>query len=177
MAGHPTECAFDGLASWQNNEGGFGAFDDVEREIDEGCFVHESASVMGAVGEEPFDPGSLAVESIENGPGSGTVGDVGWREMHEQETAVGVDGEVTLPPGRPPGSIKAAFGFRRRRFDGLAVDHGGGRFDGAAHQCPIDHQGDIVDGAKHQPPCQASKPPIHGLPGREVDRQHRPGAS
>ena len=54
----------------------------------ESRLVHQLASVVGTVGEELVDPGPFAAESIENGLGSGTVEDVGRREMDEQQTTV-----------------------------------------------------------------------------------------
>ena len=38
----------------------------------------------------------------------------------------------------------------------------------------VEHQRDIVDRLKHEPTDKSAKPPIDGLPGREIIRQHPP---
>src|SRR5664279_4347584 len=64
--------------------------------------------------------------------------------------------------------------FRFRSFDRLTVDAAAGRARFASDALSVEHQRYVVDRLKHQPTHESSKPPVDGLPGREIIRQHPP---
>ncbi len=66
---------------------------------------------------------------------------------------------------------------RRGRFDGLAVDDARTRALLSPRQLSVQHQHHVVQRAEQESAHEPPKPPIHGLPRREVVGQHAPAAT
>jgi hypothetical protein len=78
VAGHPSEATLDHPAAQQDLEARLGveAAYDRDNEIEIGRFVEESASVIGAICEQVFDPGPAPADRIEDRLCTGAIGDI-----------------------------------------------------------------------------------------------------
>lgn len=137
-----------------------------EDEVEERRLLPQLPAIVGAVGEKMLDP--WPADRLEDHLHSGAVGDVGRREIDNQQPPIGVDRALT--PGHLPGRIMASLGVQRRCFEGLAFDNTGARAGFAPAPLAIEHPGDVADHVKQRQLYKTSGPPVDRLPGRKVLR-------
>src|ERR1700738_1142566 len=174
----PAEAALDHPAAGNDLEPwiSVGSAYDLDHEIEESRLVEESATIVGAIGEEVLHPRPALADRIEDRLRSGAVGNVRRRQVHGEQTPIRVHGDMAFAADDLLSRVITAL-FRHRRLDGLAVDDARRRTYFPPHPLAIDHQDNVVDGSEQEQTDKAAKPPIDGLPGREVDRKHPPLAS
>src|ERR1700688_1285642 len=178
-AGKPRERSLDHPAAGQDPEARLvvDTAHDLDDEVKEGVLVHHLGAIIGAIGEEMFEPGPALADGVEDHLGSSGVGYVCGGEIDHQEAAISIDHDVAFAANYLLAGIVAALGAWRWRLDRLAVDNPAGRARLAALLLAIHHQRDVVDSAKQEQPHETAEPPINRLPGWEVLRQHPPAAA
>jgi len=153
------------------------AVDDLDDEVEEGRLVHELGPVISAIGKQMLDPWPALANGVEDHLSAGAVGEIGRGEIDHQQSSVGIDDDVALSSDQLLGGVVAALSPRCRGFHCLAVDHPGARAGFAARSFPVHHHGDVVDGAEQHQSHETAEPPIYGLPGGKVLRQHAPATT
>ena len=70
-----------------------------------------------------LDPRPAFADRIEDLSRAGAVGDIRRREVHHEQAAVGIDGDVALATDELLGAVVTTGGSRRRCLDGLSCSH------------------------------------------------------
>ena len=153
------------------------AANDLDDEVEESGLVHELRPVIGAVREQVLEPRPALADGIEDHLRAGAVGEARRGEIDHQQATVGIHRHMPLASDRLLGGIIAPPRSRRRRLDRLAVDDACTRARFASGPLAVHHQRNVVDGAEQHHPHEAAEPPIDGLPGRKILRQHAPTAA
>ncbi len=174
-AHHPTERALDHPTAWQWRKAVLTgqAAHNLDHKVEERRLVEQLAPIVRAVGEQMPDPRPALLEGIKHCQRAARVGDIGRRQAHHQQSAIGIDGDVTLAAVDPFGRVVAT-ARRTGRLDGLAVDHGSSRLLITPLRLSIKHQRQIVDNLKQKAAYQTPKPPVNRLPRWKVGGQHAP---
>lgn len=139
-------------------------------QVDEGGFVQQLPSIIGAVGEERREPWPARADGFEDHLRADAVGDVDRPEIDHQPPPIGVDRVVALAPDHLLSRAVAALRPRRWCLDSIVCDDtraGAGFAPGAL---TIVHQGDVVHHEKQDQPYKA--PEGDRLPGRKVLLDH-----
>ena len=172
-ARHPAEAAFNDPPAGGHLEARLLVRppDDLHDEVEVAGLVHQLEPVVGGVGEQVLHPGPTLADGVQDGLGSGAVGEVGRGQTNHQEPPVGVHRDVALAADDLLGPVVTAC-RPLRGFDGLAVDHRrrGARL--APRPLPVQHQRHVVDGLEQEAPSQFAKPAVDRAPMAEMDRQH-----
>lgn len=97
-ADHPTEGLLDHPTSRQDLEDRLivDAADDPYDEVQESSLVDELSAIIGAVDKEMLEPRPTCADGIEDQLGSGTIGDIGGRQVCNQQAAIGIDHDMSL---------------------------------------------------------------------------------
>lgn len=82
-------------------------------------------AIISAVGKQVPDAGPAFADRIENGLSAGAVGDVGRRQVDQQQATAGIDGDMALATDDLLGPVEAAGATGRRGLDRLTVDDAG----------------------------------------------------
>ena len=118
---------------------------DLDRKIHESRLIHQSPAVISRIAEQVFDPGPTLLQGIEYELGARRIGHIGRRQVHRQQSPVGVHSNVPLAApdllvGVVPGLL------RRRCLHRLAVNDAFRRYYFAPTTHPIQHQRQVVNG-------------------------------
>ena len=140
--------------------------------------VHELGAIVGPVSEEMLEPRPALANGIEDRLSPGAVGDIGWGQIKPSASA------RRCPPPRVACALRSscrhqsrAWPRAREAFTVCAIENATLRTGLATTAFAIHHQCHVVDGAKQHQPDEAAKPPVDGLPRREILRQHAPAAA
>ena len=175
---HPSEGTLDDPAAGKDLEAlrRIGPPDDFDGEVEEGGLVHELGAVVGTIREQMLEPWPALAHAVEDHLGAGTVGNIGGGEVYHQKATVGIDGDVALAPDDFLARVVTPC-FCMRSLDRLAVDDParGARLTSAPFA--VEHQRHVVDGLEQEAPDEPAEPPVDGLPGRKILRQHPPAAA
>ncbi len=109
-------------------------------------------------------------------PAPRAVGNVRRCQVHHEQPSIRIHRDMPLAPDDFLGRVVATL-VGRGRFDCLAVDDARTWARLPPSQRPIQHQHHVVPRAEQEAAHEPTKLPIHGLPRREVVRQHAPAAT
>lgn len=140
---------------------------------------HRVARIMhdnGLKALQMLEPGPALAHAIEHQLRPGAVGDVGGCEIDHQQAAIGIDRDVALASNDLLAGVVTSF-LCCWSLDRLAIDNPARRARFASRALAVEHQRDIMDRLEHETPDEATKPPIDGLPWREILGQHPPTAA
>lgn len=149
---------------------------DLDDEIQIAGLVHELEAIIGSIGEEMLDPGPSLADVVEDGVGARAVRNVCGGEVHHQQPAIGINGDVPLAPGNLLSSVKPAR-FCRWRLDRLTVNHLSAQTGLPPLALTIQQQLNVMDRLEQAPARQFEKPAINRLLCPEMDRQHAPATA
>ena len=180
MLNHPSECSFDNPALGKDVESGFcgDTLDDLDcgRRLPMGNPVGELRATETTVGPDFFES-MASKDRLEKFLGSGSLGNIGWRDGHSQQPAEGVDADksfaaldflssiVTHQPAMPAGT------------HALAVDDPCGGLVASAVESPQYFAQAGIDGLQQTGARPGSKVVIDGLPCGKIFRQQSPRAA
>ena len=146
---HPADGTFDDPPARDDLEAcrRVGATDDLDDEVEECGLVHQLHPVVARIGEEVLQPRPALADGGEDRLRAFAVRHVCRGEVHHQQSAVGVHGDVALAPDDPLAPVEAAH-FGERRLHRLAVEHAARGACLASRRLAVEHERHIVDGAE-----------------------------
>ena len=136
--------------------------DDLHDEVQEGCLVVELAALVGAIGQQMLDLGPAPLERLKHFDGTGRFGDVGRRQTHHGRSAVSINSDVALAPGRSLGRIELVTGSCRG-LDRLGVEDRSGWLERTLLELTAWHPGQVGDHLEENAAGEATEPRIHRL--------------
>ena len=147
----PSDAALDHPTPGDHPEAwvGIGAAHDLDHEVEESRLVEKTTTIIGSVGKEVLDPRPALADGVQDWLGTGAIGNVRCRQVHGEQTPVGVHRDMAFAPDDLlPGIVTTRFGHRG--LDRLAVDNtrrGAGLSSGAL---TINHQRYVMDSPEQE---------------------------